>query len=75
MKTMEQFIDQNRSEIVAGINRSLNHVPKEASCYCPLSRTEHDHQDSKQLDDDDLEDWINNDEGLYSWAISEGVDI
>lgn len=27
------------------------------------------------LDDDDREDWISNDEGLYEWALSEGVDV
>ncbi len=27
------------------------------------------------LDDDEIENWILNDEGLYDWAISEGVDV
>ena len=27
------------------------------------------------LDDDEREMWINNDEGLYMWAQSEGVDF
>ena len=27
------------------------------------------------LDDEDREDWISNDESLYNWARSEGVDI
>ena len=27
------------------------------------------------LDDDELELWIANDEGLYHWAKSEGVDV
>lgn len=26
-----------------------------------------------KLDDDDIEEWINNDEGLYNWASSEGA--
>lgn len=26
------------------------------------------------LGDDDLEEWISNDESLYNWAISEGVE-
>jgi len=26
------------------------------------------------LDDDDIEQWIANDEGLYQWALSEGVE-
>ncbi len=28
-----------------------------------------------ELDDDAREDWIANDEGLYNWAKSEGVDM
>ncbi len=28
----------------------------------------------EDLDDDDIEDWIMNDEGLYDWYISEGGD-
>lgn len=28
-----------------------------------------------RLNDDDREEWINNDEGLYLWARSEGVRI
>jgi len=28
-----------------------------------------------ELDDDDREDWILNDEGLYNWARGEGVDV
>ena len=27
------------------------------------------------LDDEELEMWVMNDEGLYNWAISEGVEI
>jgi hypothetical protein len=27
------------------------------------------------LMDGDLEDWVLNDEGLYNWALNEGVDI
>lgn len=26
-----------------------------------------------KLDDEEIEMWINNDEGLYNWAMSEGV--
>ena len=28
-----------------------------------------------ELDHEEIESWILNDEGLYNWAISEGVDI
>lgn len=27
------------------------------------------------LDNDDREEWIMNDEGLYNWALSEGVEV
>lgn len=75
MKTMQQFIEENRSEILTGINRFLNHVPRTASCSCHKSGTDHTHENVHQLDDDELEDWILNDEGLYNWARSEGVEI
>lgn len=32
-------------------------------------------QPNIDLDDDDRTDWIMNDEGLYSWARSEGVNL
>jgi len=35
--------------------------------YCPNVR--------QPLDDEDLEQWIMNDEGLYNWARSERVDV
>ena len=69
------FIEQNRAELTDAIQSVLCHVPATASCDCPLSGTEHDHQLSKPLDDDDLELWILNDEGLYDWARREGVDF
>lgn len=30
---------------------------------------------SCDIDDDERDTWINNDEGLYNWARSEGVDV
>jgi hypothetical protein len=72
--TIRDFITQNRAEIDSAINRTLCHVPREASCYCPKSRTEHDH-DPKPLNNEDRRQWIANDEGLYNWARSEGVSV
>jgi hypothetical protein len=74
-KTLREFIQENRSEIDSAINRVLNHVPKQASCSCPLSGTEHDHSDGRTLDDEDRREWILSDEGLYNWARSVGVRI
>jgi hypothetical protein len=53
--TIEDFIEENKSEIEAAIKR----VWKNAD----------------NLDNEDIEQWILNDEGLYNWARSEGVDI
>lgn len=71
--TLEQFIAENREEIDSCINRVLNHVPKEASCYCPKSRTEHTHTGGRPLDDEERASWVLNDEGLYSWAEEAGA--
>ena len=35
--------------------------------YCGINRS--------RLDDEELELWIANDEGLYNWARSEGVEV
>jgi hypothetical protein len=70
---ISDFINANREELTARIGRVLGHVPKTASCYCPLSGTEHTHA-APDLDDDEIEQWILNDEGLYDWARSEGVE-
>lgn len=54
-RDMQDFIDQNRGELVKAIQRAAG----------PNAR----------VDDDEIEMWINNDEGLYQWAQSEGVNI
>jgi hypothetical protein len=71
---ISEFIDLHRAELKEAVGRALGHVPRQASCDCPKSGTDHYHP-APDLDDDDLEDWINNDEGLYNWARSEGVEI
>jgi hypothetical protein len=73
--TKREFLRANRTEIDAAINRALNHVPATASCFCPLSGTEHSHDDAKPLNDKERWEWINGDEGLYNWARSEGVNV
>ena len=32
-------------------------------------------QEAAMLDDEEIEDWVFNDEYMYEWAISEGVDV
>lgn len=73
--TMKEFIREHRAEIDAAINRALNHVPREASCYCPRSGTDHYHDNSPRRNDDERREWIVNDAGLCFWARREGVRI
>lgn len=73
--TLKQFIYEHRQELDETINRVLGHVPRTASCRCPLSGTDHTHNDAARLDDAERRLWILNDEGLYRWARSEGVKI
>ena len=54
-RDMQDFIDQNRGELVAAIQRVAG--------------------SNARVDDDEIEMWVNNDEGLYQWAQSEGVSI
>jgi hypothetical protein len=72
--TLRAFIAANRDDLQAAVARVLGRVPRQASCYCPRSGTEHDH-DVERLSVAELGEWIANDEGLYSWARSEGVRI
>ena len=58
----------------ASIEGSLNFVPRQASCDCPKSGTDHNHSDDHDLDDDGIRDWIANDESLYDAARSAGVE-
>ncbi len=74
MRSLQDWIGEHREELRAAVGRVLGHVPKTASCYCPKSGTEHDHE-PPPLDDDDLADWVANDEGLYKWALADGVDV
>lgn len=73
-KSMTTFIQENRSELDRCITRHLCHVPRTASCSCPRSGTEHDHE-PETLNDAERRQWVLNDEGLYQWARSEGVNI
>ena len=74
MTTLRDFIRENRAELDAAIGRAVGHVPRTASCYCPRSGTDHQH-DAPSLNDKERADWINNDEGLYSWARAVGVSL
>lgn len=71
---LQEFIRANRAELDAAINNVVGRVPRTASCYCPKSGTDHQHEPPK-LSDRDRREWVLNDEGLYRWARSEGVRI
>jgi hypothetical protein len=73
-KPLSEFIEENRAELQQAIlgalyrwdgNGGRGHIPED-----PI---ELDPKSSAYLDDDALEQWIANDEGLYLWARSEGV--
>ena len=72
---LAEWIEVNREELSATVARVLGHVPRTAGCYCPLSGTEHQHEPTSPLDDDELERWVLNDEGLYLWARRDGVEV
>jgi len=66
--TIKTFIENNRTELNGSINWStyrydgnggVGTIPTPAPTY----------------NDEEIENWISNDESLYNWARSEGVDI
>jgi hypothetical protein len=65
-KTMSEFIEENRAELVRLINAAIYRWDGNGG-----RGTVPDNPPA--LDDEDLEQWIANDEGLYLWARSEGV--
>lgn len=74
-KSLQEFIREHKTELRAAINRELNFVPRQAGCDCPKRGTDHYHDRKHKLDSAELRLWILNDEGLYNWARSEGVDV
>lgn len=65
---ISSFIEENRDKITRGINSVMfRHDGNGGRGTIP--------DPAPQYDDDELELWIANDEGLYNWAIESGVDI
>jgi hypothetical protein len=71
---LSTYIAENRADLDAYIGHTLAHVPRTASCDCPLSGTEHNHAAPK-LNDAERRRWIMNDEGLYRDARRAGCRI
>ena len=72
--TIQEFIDQNRGQLQVVIKKAVGFVPRTASCYCPMSGTDHYHYPD-DMDDEEIRQWVLNDEGLYDWARAEGVEL
>lgn len=65
---MRTFIRENRDEIDAAINGALyRHDGNGGAGTVP--------DPPPTRNDDERRDWIANDEGLYDWARSEGVNV
>ncbi len=63
---LDDFIEQNRAELNAAINGAIyRYDGKGGRGVIPTPAPVHD--------DEQIGDWINNDEGLYNWALSEGA--
>ena len=60
-KPIREFIQENREEIDKAIRSALNR-----GRTTPMERT---------INDKDRRLWLINDEGLYHWALSEGVKV
>lgn len=76
MKTMEQFIDENRAELQRLILGVLYRWDGNGGRgTIPENPIELDPKSSGFLDDEALEQWILNDEGLYLWARESGVNV
>lgn len=66
--TLKQFISENRTEIDAAINGALyRYDGRGGRGTIP--------DPPPKRNDSERRDWIANDEGLYSWARSEGVRV
>ncbi len=75
-QTLAQFIDANRAELQQAILGALYRWDGNGGRgTIPAEPIELDPHSSAYLDDDALEQWIANDEGLYLWAKGEGVDV
>lgn len=66
--SMREFIRVNRAEIDKAINAAMyRHDGRGGKGTVP--------DPPPKRSDKDRQDWIENDEGLYRWALSEGVRI
>jgi len=73
--TLKEFIRAHRETIDGVIDARLDFVPRQASCSCPKSGTDHYHKDARRHNDEERRGWVLSDESLYLMARSEGVPI
>ncbi len=73
--TMKQFIEMYRPEIDKAIMRQINYVPRQASCNCPKSGTDHYHDDARRPSNEDRRMFVINCEPLYLLARRHGVRV
>lgn len=67
-KTIEDFVEEHRQELNSAINSVIfRHDGNGGRGTVPTP--------PPVYDDEELQDWIINDESLYNWARSEGVDV
>lgn len=64
LKVFENFNDESIEDFIDNNRDDLIEIIKKAT-----------NKKNYQFDNAEIENWILNDEGLYNWARSEGVDI
>lgn len=72
---LRTYVRENREAIEQFVNSQLNFVPREASCDCPRSRTDHYHANKRKYTLVQLEEMVVNHYELVIAARKAGVPI
>lgn len=63
---LQAFVERNRMELIHAINQAVyRHDGNGGRGTIPTPEPHYD--------DDEIAQWVDNDEGLYAWAMREGV--